>query len=198
MTASFAAVVGLLGLGDMVPNRNLVRPPGAVREDRFLASCLRCGACCDVCPVHGLGMSHLADGLKNIGTPQLTRYCMVFRGLEDATPKNTVDWRKKTRARGEETRCYDCINACPSGALQQDNARHPHMGRAVVQKEYCKAWKYGNCTFPCKDVCPFEAISITEGPVVDETKCAGCGQCDYFCLARLIGPTGILIEPNQT
>jgi ferredoxin-type protein NapG len=198
MTTSFAAVIGLLSVGDMIPNRHLVRPPGAVREDRFLASCTRCGACSDVCPVNGIGISHLSDGLRNVGTPKLTGYCVVFKGLENPSPENALAWRKSTRAQGGGARCFDCIDTCPTGALQRENPQQLHMGIAVVQKEYCKAWKYGNCQFPCKDVCPFDAISITAGPVVDPTKCVGCGQCDFVCLARLIGPTGILVEPSET
>jgi ferredoxin-type protein NapG len=197
-TTSFAAVIGLLAVGEMVPNRSLVRPPGAAREDRFLASCIRCGVCSDVCPVHGIGISHLDDGFTNIGTPKLTGYCIVFKGLENPTPESVMTWRKNTLSRGEEKRCLDCIDVCPTGALRQEDAKQLHMGVAVVQKEYCKAWKFGNCQFPCRDVCPFDAISVTEGPVVDETKCVGCGQCDFVCLARLIGPTGILVEPIQT
>jgi len=198
MTASFAAVTGLVGLADMVPSRNLVRPPGAIREDLFLESCIRCGACADACPVRGVGIAHLADGLRNVGTPVLTGYCMVFRGLEKPSPQSTMAWRKNALAHGEEERCFDCVNVCPSGALQQANANHLHMGTAVVKREYCRALRFGNCQFPCKDVCPYDAISIAAGPVVDETKCVGCGQCDYVCLARLIGPTGIVVEASQT
>jgi ferredoxin-type protein NapG len=198
MTASFAVVTGLAGLTDVVPNHTLVRPPGAIKEDLFLENCIRCGACADVCPVRGIGLAHLGDGLRSVGTPVLSGYCMVFRGLEKPSPDSAMAWRKNAHAHGQEVRCYDCVNACPSGALQQSNATQLHLGTAVVKKEYCRAYRFGNCQFPCRDVCPFDAISVAGGPVVDETKCVGCGQCDYVCLARLIGPTAIEVEPRQT
>jgi MinD superfamily P-loop ATPase len=68
------------------------------------------------------------------------------------------------------------------------------LGTAVVIKDSCKAWKYGNCTFPCLDVCQFDAISVTAGPEVDEKKCVGCNQCSYVCVVRETGPTGIVVE----
>jgi ferredoxin-type protein NapG len=196
MTASFVAATGLFGLADIVPSRNLVRPPGAIHEDRFLESCIRCGACSDVCAVGGIGIAHLTEGVRNVGTPLLTGYCMVFRGLENPTPQKASAWRKNMSAHGEEERCFDCVNVCPTGALQHENAKQLRMGVAVVQKEYCRALRLGNCQFPCKDVCPYDAI--TRGPIVDETKCVGCGQCDYVCLARRTGPTGIAVETRQT
>jgi ferredoxin-type protein NapG len=198
MAASFAAVTGLTGLADVVPSRGLVRPPGAISEDRFLESCIRCGACADACPVRGIGIAHLTDGVRNVGTPILTGYCMVFKGLESPTPQRAMEWRRNALAHGQEVRCYDCVDVCPSSALVHMDVNHIRMGTAVVNKEYCKAWRFGNCQFPCKDVCPFDAISITAGPVVDETRCVGCGQCDFVCLARLVGPTGISVAPNQT
>jgi ferredoxin-type protein NapG len=197
MTASFAVVAGLASLADVMPNHQLVRPPGAISEDLFPESCIRCGACADACPVHGISLGHLTDGLRNIGTPVLTGYCMVYRGLEKPSPESAMAWRKNARAHGQEVRCYDCVNACPSNALQKSNAVQLHLGTAVVKKEYCRAYRFGNCQFPCKDVCPYDAISVTVGPVVDEAKCVGCGQCDYVCLARLIGPTGIVVERTQ-
>jgi ferredoxin-type protein NapG len=197
MAVSFSAAAGLIGIGEIAPSRGLVRPPGAVSEAEFLQRCIRCGACADVCPVRGIGIAHLTGGVRNVGTPLLAGYCMLYKGLENPSPQTAMSWRTNARAHGEEVRCYDCINVCPTGALRQERANPPLMGTAVVLKEYCKAWKFGNCQFPCRDVCLFDAISISTGPVVDETKCVGCGQCDVVCLARLFGPTAIIVEPSQ-
>jgi len=198
MTASFAAVTGLIGLADVVPNRSLVRPPGVIGEDRFLESCIRCGACADACPVRGIGMAHLTDGLRNVGTPVLTGYCMVFRGLDNPGPAKTSAWRNNALAHGQQETCFDCISVCPSDALRPVSVNQLRMGTAVVKKDRCLWYLHGVCGAPCARTCPFDAISITTGPVVDETKCVGCGQCDYVCLARTIGPTAITVEPKQT
>jgi len=39
-------------------------------------------------------------------------------------------------------------------------------------------------------------LFLTTGQVVDATKCVGCNQCSYVCLARHTGPTGIMVEPT--
>jgi ferredoxin len=208
MTASFAAMMGLIGLTDLVPHRNLVRPPGVVREDQFLRSCIRCGACAEVCPVRAVGIANISDGLPNVGTPVLAMpagYCMVFKGLEypavsrgteTAVAKVGLNW-KKTNQNGPL--CSECIDVCPTAALQPIDVRQSHMGTAVVYKEYCRAWLGWSCTFSCVDVCVFDAIKVTVGPVVDVEKCVGCNQCSYVCLARLWpGPTGIMVEPSLT
>ena len=71
-----------------------LRPPGAVSEKEFLALCIKCGQCLQVCPYHSIKLADMAKG-HGIGTPYI-----------DA------------RERG----CYacsavPCVLACPSGAL---------------------------------------------------------------------------------
>jgi ferredoxin-type protein NapG len=197
MTASFVGVMGVAGLADVIPNRSLVRPPGVIGEDRFLMSCIRCEACADVCPVRGIGIAHVTDGLQNTGTPVLTGYCMVFRGLDNPSPASTSTWKSNALARGQEETCYECISVCPSGALQPVTVNQLRMGTAVVDKDRCLAYLHGVCGYPCAKTCPFDAISIANGPVVDETKCVGCGQCDYVCVARAVGGTGVKVQPSE-
>jgi ferredoxin-type protein NapG len=196
MAVSFATVLGVTGLVDIAPHRDLVRPPGAISEDRFVENCLRCGACVDTCPVQGIEFARLADGLRNVGTPIVTGYCMVYHGLDDPSPQKVMAWKADARAHGLEVRCYDCVNVCPSGALQQVDASHLRLGVAVVRRDHCLAWLNSTCGFPCVKVCPFDAISIGAGPVVDVTKCVGCSICDFACLAReTTGVTGIMVQP---
>ena len=176
----------------------LVRPPGAIGEEQFVQTCIRCGACVDSCPTRGLGIANMADGVMNVGTPVLKGYCMVFRGLETPSKEQSMEWKSDVRDKGKEVTCYQCINVCPSGALQVVDANHLEMGTAVVNKDYCRAWRAESCEFPCVSVCPFDAISVTVGPVVDVTRCVGCGQCNLVCIARQTGPTGIGVEPRES
>jgi Fe-S-cluster-containing hydrogenase component 2 len=200
MSAAFAGVMGFAGLARMIPSRNLARPPGATPEERFLQSCLRCGACTKVCPVGGIGIAQITDGLENVGTPMLALpagYCMVFKGLQKPSARAGTAWKS---GHENEELCSECIQVCPTAALQPTNLNQLHMGTAVVYKEQCLAWRYINCTFPCLDVCVFNAITITTGPVVDAKKCVGCNQCSFVCPARETGPTGIMVEatpPNE-
>lgn len=197
MGASFVTVTALSGLASVLPSQNLVRPPGVIEEERFLQTCIRCGVCADSCPVRSISLAHLSDGLRNVGTPVLSGYCMVFEGLDNPSPSKSSLWKHDVRGNDEEVPCFVCINSCPSGALQIVNPNELRMGIARVRKQYCRYWRFGSCGYPCASVCPLDAISISTGPNVDETKCVGCGQCDFVCLARLDGPTGIKVEPRQ-
>ena len=191
----YAAAMGLLALAEASPHRSLVRPPGAVTEEHFLGSCVRCNVCVDICPVRGIRPAGLLDGFRNVGTPELSGYCTVFKGLENPSAKAALKWKKETRALGQAETCLECIKACPSGALREVGVNQIRMGTAVIDRDLCKAWRYNNCTFDCVDVCPFDAITITAGPVVDETKCVGCNQCNLVCPA---GPVrAITVEPNH-
>ncbi len=105
-----AGVVGtsLLGFvpvagGDV---RNRLRPPGALGEKEYLASCIKCGQCVQVCPVQAIKLAELLDGFGN-GAAYL-----------DA------------RAQACDFSCdgLQCILACPTGALSHELA-YPHQVR---------------------------------------------------------------------
>jgi len=213
MMATFAVVTGLSGVLQAFPSSRLVRPPGVFVESDFLESCIRCRACVNVCPPQCLDLAHLNAGIQNVGTPFLAtpnKYCIVFYGFKyppvsessvKATAKVSSEW-KAAHENGEL--CVQCVKVCPTHALKPVELSQFHMGTAVVHKEHCLAWLYGTCSFPCIDACMFNAISLTGfnardltvGPVVDVTKCVGCNQCSYVCLARQSGPTGIEAEPS--
>ena len=41
----------------------LIRPPGALKEKKFLSECIRCGLCVEACPGDTLRLADLDDGL---------------------------------------------------------------------------------------------------------------------------------------
>ncbi|WP_133511242.1 4Fe-4S binding protein [Candidatus Thiosymbion oneisti] len=96
-TASLTALIPLAG------NANArLRPPGALKdrlaEKAFLASCIKCGQCVQVCPVEAIKLADLLDGI-GVGTPYL-----------DA------------RAQACDFSCdgLQCVLACPTGALTHE------------------------------------------------------------------------------
>lgn len=79
-----------------------LRPPGALKalldEQQFLASCIKCGQCVQVCPVEAIKLADLTDGY-GIGTPYI-----------DA------------REQACDFSCdgLQCVLACPTGALTHE------------------------------------------------------------------------------
>ncbi|OQY19006.1 MAG: nitrate reductase [Desulfobacteraceae bacterium 4572_35.1] len=156
---------------------NRLRPPGAVSEDNFTGSCIRCGRCVEVCPYRCIEPLDLRQGV-NAGTP-------------------IIDV--------ENIPCYlcmKCVDVCPTGALQRVAQDQTRMGVAVVDHYTCVSWQEKILCRTCYSVCPFidKAIRLEQfKPVVDERYCTGCGICTHACpvLQTAAGKNGkaINIEP---
>src|SRR5574340_788903 len=62
------------GLSGFLPmlyaRRQRLRPPGALDEKDFLASCIKCGQCVQVCPVQAIKLADLVDGF-GVGAPYI-------------------------------------------------------------------------------------------------------------------------------
>ena len=73
------------------------------------------------------------------------------------------------------------------------------MGLAVVDKLACVSWKGDVLCRTCYNVCPFPNAAIRLDdfrPVIDETRCTGCGLCVHGCpVTRSDGFRAINIEP---
>ncbi len=116
-----AGVMGfsLLGFIPVVQGTSLrLRPPGALKEpldeQKFLASCIKCGQCVQVCPVEAIKLADLDEGL-GIGVPYI-----------DA------------RAQACDFSCdgLQCVLACPTGALthELDYPADTRMGFARLDR----------------------------------------------------------------
>lgn len=196
-----------------------LRPPGAVEEDEFLALCIKCGQCLQVCPYHSIKLADFAKSY-GVGTPYI-----------DA------------RERG----CYackavPCVLACPSGALDHscEKPSDIKMGIAVLespnqclamtntpvpknditlkvkvfldkqvnvtelelkQLEKLEQFEEKQCTI-CADMCPIPnpLSAIAMVPDKDGGKkpevydgCIGCGVCEELCPAQ---SAAIVIKPR--
>ncbi|NLC28482.1 MAG: 4Fe-4S dicluster domain-containing protein [Campylobacteraceae bacterium] len=195
----------------------LLRPPGALDEKGFLATCIKCGQCVQVCPYHTLDLLDINHG-SSVGTPY-------------------VD----SRARG----CYlcdllPCVLACPSGALDHatTDAKDVHMGIAFLKRpDRClallgtpvsqesiapilthsrknereiavldKVQSYVGkpCTL-CADMCPYPEPELAIVMKQDENgrwypqimdACVGCGVCEEVCPAA--GEAAIVVLPRES
>jgi ferredoxin-type protein NapF len=148
----------------------LLRPPGAVPEDRFTGLCIRCNNCVHACPTKIIhpDTGHEA-GLAGFGAPVVKfdrdyKYCL-------------------------ET-CNACTQVCPTGALaplglQQKNKYI--IGEALADNNVCLTALGKKECDACELACPYDAVKIKWDeeqyiayPVVND-KCIGCGACEVVC-----------------
>ena len=200
-------------------DENRLRPPGAVAEKDFLALCIKCGQCLQVCPYHSIKLADVAKG-HGVGTPYI-----------DATERG----------------CYacdavPCVLACPSGALDHhtEKATDIHMGIAVLEfpdsciamsntpvpagynekmhtfinktnnvteyedkvLEHFDEFEGKACTL-CADMCPIpnpmSAISMVPSGSGNKPEiydgCIGCGVCQEVCPTSI---PSIVVKPRMT
>ena len=109
--AGSAIAYGAVSVPLLRKDRLLLRPPGALDEDIFLASCIKCGQCLQVCPPQVIKLAGISQGF-GIGTPYIVPReggCILCSGLP-------------------------CVLACPTGALAHELSlgKDAEMGLAVI------------------------------------------------------------------
>ena len=147
---------------------HLIRPPGA-QENDLLSKCIRCGECVRICPTGVLHPSVAEAGVEGFWTPVLI-----------------------TRAGFCQYSCNACGQICPVEAIPPLTLEEKHrqvIGAASVDKNRCIAWSDHQECLVCEEMCPLPEKAITVdysefsggAPVVDRTRCIGCGTCEYKC-----------------
>ncbi|CCQ73148.1 4Fe-4S dicluster domain-containing protein [Magnetospira sp. QH-2] len=115
--------VALAGFLPVVAKTNpRLRPPGALSEKEFLASCIKCGQCVQVCPVEAVVLGDIFDGF-GIGAPYVPARDQACDFSCDAV---------------------QCVLACPTGALSHDidKKEQVRMGLAeLTRPDSCLARK---------------------------------------------------------
>jgi ferredoxin-type protein NapG len=111
VVAGSAIAYGAVSVPLLRKDRLLLRPPGALDEDVFLASCIKCGQCLQVCPPQVIELAGISQGF-GIGTPYIIPReggCILCSGLP-------------------------CVLACPTGALAHELSlgKDAEMGLAVI------------------------------------------------------------------
>ncbi len=152
----------------------VLRPPGALGEHDFVATCIKCGQCVDACPFDTLSLIKTGEKAP-LGTPSFTARNIPCYMCPD----------------------IPCARACPTGALdRQTDINDSQMGLAVlVDRETCIAFQGLRCEV-CYRACPLLDKAITLDyrpqertgkhayfePIVHSEHCTGCGKCEHVCI----------------
>jgi len=172
-----------------------LRPPGALEEDDFLKTCIRCGLCVDAC-------KNRDNIFKEDGKKVIT---LKLAAPGDNVPLGTPYFEART---GPCYMCEEmpCLYACPTGALTPNECKndkgkvaidYAKMGVAVIDPSSCIAYWGLQCT-ACYRACPEMDKAITIDwkqnkrtgkhayriPIVHEDACTGCGMCEEACVTE--------------
>ncbi len=180
--ASMGGFIWSAFIDEVTASQLILRPPGAIGEEDFLKTCIKCGLCAEACPYDTLLLAKPGDH-EPLGTP----YFMP-----------------------RETPCYmctdiPCVPVCPTGALDvssvttdgQLDIKIADMGLAVVDKQSCIAFWGIQCD-ACYRACPLLGHAITieydknertgkhafMKPIVHADICTGCGLCEHACVTE--------------
>jgi ferredoxin-type protein NapG len=137
----------------------ILRPPGAIEEDAFLAGCTQCNACVEACP-HDAIVHAPPRYRRASGTPMIDPIQQPCWMCDD----------------------FPCITVCEPKVLRLDLAKQ--MGRATIDAVNCVAYQGRACS-ACVDDCPIPgAIElVNEKPRIVQDVCTGCGVCQFVCPA---------------
>ncbi len=214
--------VGLVGYVPILKGwTKRLRPPGALDEREFLASCIKCGQCVQVCPVKAIHLADAGDGF-GLGVPYIEARDQACDFSCDAV---------------------QCVLACPTGALTHklDTKEQVRMGLARLSRPDACLARQGKgikgpargAAFPglhrytsvdrwkpiriadhpydlelcdlCVRECPIKGAITLEPltsdpadrrrtPVVHQA-CVGCGMCEMICPAM---PAAIAVDERAT
>lgn len=139
----------------------VLRPPGALAEAKFLKACEKCHKCIEACPERAIAPADAQIFPEIAGTPVIM------------SRRRPCYWCKT----------FHCQEACPSGALLPLAHREMKLGTAKVLPALCLPHNGKPCS-TCHTICPLrgEAIEMKKGlPVIHPEACTGCGLCEYAC-----------------
>ncbi len=142
--------------------RNYLRPPGALKDDSaFVAACIGCGLCGEVCPPRCIRF-HARDGGGKVNTPYI-----------DAAEKACI-------------LCDKCMEVCPTEALTVTPLDEIDMGLAQIDRTACYPWVDRGVCGACVSICPLGERAIgfemwnQYRPSI-KAGCVGCGLCVEVC-----------------
>jgi ferredoxin len=146
-----AALWEIGGLSGTNRNPSLIRPPGALDENRFLDRCIRCGQCMRICPANIIQPALLEAGIQGLWSPAIN-YRLGRSGCQ--------------------LNCIACGQVCPTAAIRplsldeklgrgEFASRGPvRLGTAFVDRGRCLPWAMDRPCLVCHELCPVSPKAI--------------------------------------
>lgn len=147
-----------------------ITPAGSLSARNLQQHCTACQLCVSQCPNDVLRPSTDFDHLMQPVVSYENGYCRV--------------------------ECNACSSVCPTGAIRPITLAEKsstQIGHAVWVSQNCVPVADGHECGNCARHCPNGAIQMVypagdetkaKVPVIDESRCIGCGACEYLCPAR--------------
>jgi ferredoxin len=158
-----------------------VTPPGATSRNSFFEHCTGCGLCISHCTSQVLRPATSEYGHRHPLVPVMD--------FDNA-------WCYQN--------CNRCTTLCPTGAIRPLTRDEKHKfvnGLASVELNDCISAAGSPCG-ACSRRCPTGAITMATNsdqsgmcPAIDQTRCIGCGACEYICPASPV--KAIVINGKQ-
>lgn len=155
----------------VVPERTTpLTPPGSLSARNMQQHCTACQLCVSECPNDVLRPSTDLDKLMQPTMSYEKGFC--------------------------RPECNRCSSVCPTGAIAPITLADKssiQIGHAVWIKKNCIAVEQEMDCGNCARHCPVGAIQMIHPdkdelqpmiPAIDESRCIGCGACEYVCPAR--------------
>jgi polyferredoxin len=150
--AAVGPLLRLTGRGGTSWNSAVIRPPGALDEQRFLERCIRCGQCMKICPTNVLQPAGVQAGVEALWTPMLNN---------------------RIGTSGCQLVCVACGSVCPTAAIRPisldeklgrgafASAGPIKLGTAFVDRGRCLPWAMDRPCIVCQENCPVSPKAIT-------------------------------------
>ena len=146
--AKVGAKIGSKKAGEL---QDVILPPGAISEARFINKCTNCNLCVVNCPQKVIKKADAKFGAVRID------YSDGFCQFD----------------------CNKCAKICPTGAIKRLNLEEKQKTRiasAVINKSKCEQCKKCIDSCPVKAI-----VLVGNQPKVNTEKCIGCALCKVNC-----------------